>query len=712
MSLLPSFTIRRSEWLIAFVAAIGLTLVFWGPLWTGGGIIGGDTYSYFLPQKQFLAERLHAGELPRWNNRSGLGYPLVAESQTGVFYPPNLILYRLLELQTAYNASHLLHYVAAFLLMWRLSRELGLAPIGALLAALVYVYGWFPPRLCWEWAIVGGCYLPGVLLFAERFLKSRCQLPPGSNLKSQLSSLSSNLAIVTGLLAMQMLAGHFHLAFITQLTLVGYVALRLTFVPSELASNGGIGCPPLGLPQGLGGLCASPSVTAASSSAEAVEPLRQAQGRTFVGRIVSHRLRTFGFSVGAIVLALVVAAPQLLPTWELKRISQRQTTTSRDFDPGYGHIPPMYLTQVVASWWFWYSDDIDRDQALGQLRLGAISSGTNQVEAHLYFGLLPLGLILLGFAHAGLRERFANRATFLWLLLALGAVLYTTGWLLPVTRYLPGFSFFRGLGRFGIVATLAVGVLSGCALELVCARLTKTQRRLAGVLMLGLTGLDLFVVGRIVNYAVLVSPPPLAALERSDVRQLLHQSDQPVRLYAPGPNLTNLLGVSSVPEYLGLGPAEYYDERTKARSLERLTPEFLDWAEGCGITHILSFSALPSSASEPRLRERFRGIDPFLHFAWGRSATEPLYLYELTQSRGRVVLSDPETGSVRITEYAANRVVLDVNAERGTTVILRDLFYPGWTVTIDGRSAPAQRIEELFRGVEVEAGRHVVEWRF
>ena len=116
--------------------------------------------------------------------------------------------------------------------------------------------------------------------------------------------------------------------------------------------------------------------------------------------------------------------------------------------------------------------------------------------------------------------------------------------------------------------------------------------------------------------------------------------------------------------------------------------------------------------SEPRLRERFRGIDPFLHFAWGRSATEPLYLYELTQSRGRVVLSDPEAGSVRITEYAANRVVLDVNAERATTVILRDLFYPGWTVTIDGRSAPAQRIEELFRGVEVEAGRHVVEWRF
>ncbi len=682
MSESSSNPIRRSEWLVALVAAVGLTVVFWGALWSGGGVVGGDTYTYFLPQKQFLAERLQAGELPRWNNRSGLGYPLVAESQTGVFYPPNLVLYRWLDLQTAYNASHLLHYIAAFVLMWRLSRELGIAPVGALLAALVYVYGWFPPRLCLEWAIVGGCYLPGVLLFAERFLKRREK--EISDFRFQIS----DLVILAGMLALQMLSGHFHLAFITQLTLVGYVALRLT------------------LGRGIG------------------EP----------------QLRTFGMTLGAIVLALVIAAPQLLPTWELKRNSQRQTTTSREFDPGYGHIPPMYLTQVVASWWFWYLDDIDRDRALEQMKLGSIESGTNQVEAHLYFGLLPLGLILVAAAHLGLRARFMDRATAIWLLLALCGVLYATGWLIPATRHLPGFSFFRGPGRFGIVTTLAVAVLAGRALGLVCENLTTTRRWLACGVMLGLTGLDLFVVGRVVNYSEMFFTAPLGELEGSPIRQLLaddaraggssrtRESSErspttrslttsaseirPVRLYAPGPNLTNLLGVSSVPEYLGLGPSEYYDERTKARPFERLTPEFLDWAEGCGITHLLSFSPQPSGAFEPRLRERFRGIDPFLHTAWGRSLNEPLFLYELTQSRGRVVLSDPDAGTVRITEYSANLVVLDVQTTRATTVILRDLFYPGWTVTIDGQPATSQRFEELFRGVAIEAGRHRVEWQF
>ena len=42
---------------------------------------------------------------------------------------------------------------------------------------------------------------------------------------------------------------------------------------------------PLGLPQGLGGFCASPSGGDRPSSAEAVEPLGQAQGRRFVGRV-------------------------------------------------------------------------------------------------------------------------------------------------------------------------------------------------------------------------------------------------------------------------------------------------------------------------------------------------------------------------------------------------------------------------------------------
>ncbi|MCH8147499.1 MAG: hypothetical protein IH987_05820, partial [Planctomycetes bacterium] len=69
--------------------AVGLSYVFWRDLWHGGGLIGGDLYTYFFPQKTFLVDRLRAGEFPLWNNLVGHGYPLIAESQTGALYPPN-----------------------------------------------------------------------------------------------------------------------------------------------------------------------------------------------------------------------------------------------------------------------------------------------------------------------------------------------------------------------------------------------------------------------------------------------------------------------------------------------------------------------------------------------------------------------------------------------------------------------------------------------
>ena len=109
--------------LIPLVTAVLLTVVFWLNLWTGGGFVGGDTYSYYLPQKAWYADRWQAGELPLWNSLAGHGYPLIGESQTGAFYPVNVVLYRLLDIHTAYNVSHLGHYIAAFVLTFLFARS-------------------------------------------------------------------------------------------------------------------------------------------------------------------------------------------------------------------------------------------------------------------------------------------------------------------------------------------------------------------------------------------------------------------------------------------------------------------------------------------------------------------------------------------------------------------------------------------------------------
>ena len=647
---------KRVEWFITIVVAIAMSFVFWSKLWAGGGLIAGDIYSYFFPQKQLYAESLQAGEIPLWNSRTSFGYPLVAESQTGAFYPPHLMLYRLLDVNSAYNANQLLHYVLAFVFTWLLARELKLSAFGAALAATVYTYGWSPPRISLEWAIIGASWLPLALWWTERFLARRDA--------RWLVGLSVTLAL-------QMLAGHYNLAFITQLLVVCYAALRLWFIQSDANEKSDDGTKP-----------------------------------------VTSRWRRAVYVVLSIALGGCLAAPQLVPTWELKRTSQRETIDGQEFDPGHGHIPPLYLSQVVASWWFWYDPDVNRDQALRQLDTLAISSGTNQTEAHLYFGLAPLLIIGLAFVSPTARERLWNRDVALWLLLSLAAVVYATGWLLPVAQHLPGFGFFRGPGRYGIVATLGAALIAGRAL---CALLEGRRCLSSGVVLaivLCATVWDLRYVARVVAVSPILDQPVLARLEHSVVRQRLQKYDGLPRLYAPGANLPNLLGVSSVPEYLGIGPGQYYDEKLRAPKLEELTPEFVAWAERSGITHILSF--------EPLATENVRGVelvlaepDAFLNPVWARSPNESLYLYELTSTLGRAYFDLPLAGQkVDVISNEPDRVELSVIAPEEAIVILTDLAYRGWKVTVDGMPAEAIAIDGLFRGVDVPRGAHRIVWTF
>ena len=73
----------------------------------------------------------------------------------------------------------------------------------------------------------------------------------------------------------------------------------------------------------------------------------------------------------------------------------------------------------------------------------------------------------------------------------------------------------------------------------------------------------------------------------------------------------------------------------------------------------------------------------------------------------------PEANSdVTIAAWHNNRVVLEVNTDRPGVVVLNDLFYPGWEVMVDGARNPILRVNLLFRGVEVSAGHHVVEFDF
>ena len=630
---------------IILVASVGLTWVFWNGLWSGGGLIGGDLYTYFFPQKTFFAERLQAGEFPLWNSNIGHGFPLVAESQTGAFYPFNYFAYRFFPVNTAYNFVQILHYILAFVFTALYVKRLGYSLVAALFAGLVYTYGWFPSRICLEWAIIGGAWLPLALWCVESFFQTRFWRYP---------------ILLCFALAMQILPGHFNLAFITQLMLLVYIPARIWFSLDE--------------------------------TTEQLKPVRR-------------------FTVILLLLAFVSAyalsAVQLGPTWELKQLSQRAEVGEGSHQPGYGHIPVWYLSQVVAPWaWYPYEVNLDAGLAPG-------SDATNQVEAHLYFGIAAVLFLIFG---TWRRIWTGDRRLVLLAVIGLLALLYTPGWFLPLTKHLPGFSFFTGPGRYGIVTTFAVAVIAGVCLERFVMNWNKTIQLCIVSLVCLFTVADFWVVSRYVTYAAVIPNPPIKQVQKSALRKIVQEYGKPVRLFAPGANLPTLIGVASTPVYLGIGPEQYFDpkltipEPLPFKEEDLPTVEQIEWLRKAGVTHILSQH--PLKLDQWPVKPIWSDYDAVLNPAWGRF-DEPLYFYELQGSRGRIAWAQPEANqSAIIKQYRANEVIIEAETPTEDTLILTDLYYPGWKVYVDGQPAEVELIDGMYRGVKFPAGKHEVIWAY
>lgn len=74
----------------------------------------------------------------------------------------------------------------------------------------------------------------------------------------------------------------------------------------------------------------------------------------------------------------------------------------------------------------------------------------------------------------------------------------------------------------------------------------------------------------------------------------------------------------------------------------------------------------------------------------------------------------PGTGStgVAVLAYRNTEVVVETDSARDVILVLHDLYYPYWGVTVDGEQRDLLRADYIFRGVHVPPGRHQVVFRF
>src|SRR5262249_43761879 len=154
-------------------------------------------------------------------------------------------------------------------------------------------------------------------------------------------------------------------------------------------------------------------------------------------------------------------------------------------------IPVWYLTQPL---WptLWYAPDINPDQEL---------FNSNRIEANLYFGVIPFYLALAALFWTRFDDGPRDRRIAILGVAGVPGVVLATVLLMPVLRHIPGFGYFAGPGRYGMLTALAVGIAGGKMLDrLLSARTLALLWPVVALVAFGLTTWDLSYVHNCVTY--------------------------------------------------------------------------------------------------------------------------------------------------------------------------------------------------------------------
>ena len=74
---------------------------------------------------------------------------------------------------------------------------------------------------------------------------------------------------------------------------------------------------------------------------------------------------------------------------------------------------------------------------------------------------------------------------------------------------------------------------------------------------------------------------------------------------------------------------------------------------------------------------------------------------------GEAVVQDTSS-LVRITAYEPNKLTYDVNSGKGGVIVFSEIYYPGWTATVDGVEQELGRADYVLRALQVKPGHHEV----
>lgn len=140
-------TTTRAQAGFGLLVVVAAWVWYAGPLaWNSGHVFLGDAGMLDVPRRLYAARELRSGRCPWWTSDLACGFPLFAESQVGLLYPPNWLLI-LSPTAKTFDRVFAAHYLLAGLGVWGWLRARGLAGPSAVLGGVFFLSAPLAARL-------------------------------------------------------------------------------------------------------------------------------------------------------------------------------------------------------------------------------------------------------------------------------------------------------------------------------------------------------------------------------------------------------------------------------------------------------------------------------------------------------------------------------------------------------------------------------------
>jgi len=663
-------------------------------------VSGNDITDFFYPLYSYAYSALAEGSFPYWNSLILSGYPLAANPQFGLFYPPNS-LFLFLPPATAFGFSFIIHMFLGGVFMYLLARHLGLERICAFFTALVFMFGAFITSHIYAGhysMICAAAWLPLVFLLFDMALQKN----------------SSVWAMAAGAaLGMQILAGHIQITYICLFGLGLYLAYRVFFLFREKLYH-----------QIVKPIAVMGIMVAAGILLSAVQFFPAYEFSLFSTRAGGMSwAEATSFSLNPGLLTLIFSNPWAGP------VSFWTDFFSYPFWEYTGYIGILPLILCVFSVRYW-----NKNRYVGFFLLLAVAglllaAGKYFPPYWLLYKLAPgfdsfrvparflllfsfSGAVLSGFGMSYIRGRLLEENkkvterviifTFLFGLLVVAAAL------LPVHT----FSAVRiGMGVLG-------GLLLASALILYARYKNRLKGRLFDITIIMFTLLNLWFL----HMPYIDSNPVSEIYKQEPFIEFLQGHAQGYRVYDPEGIVTkNRLMSMGIAEINGYEAAVLYHYASflgdnagrtgtnylsvsAARGIQDLGIKL----DLLGVKYVLSRSELSAGGFELEYSDSGLNIYRNLNALPAAFMVKDIQLAD--SGEGAPVLSEP--AEVVISEYGPQKISVQVSYEEPGFLVLSQAWYPAWQVSVDGEPVEVLKAFDALMAVSLEPGTYTIEFTY